>query len=696
MRVVRFALLGIAGLVLLALIVAVLAITLFDPNAHKAQLQRVVLKATGRELQLPGNLQLKLFPWVAVELGQASLSNAPGFAAEPMIEIQHARLGVKLLPLLHKRLEIGAIRLDSPTIRLASNAAGQNNWSDLGGKPAATPADQTSGELPPTSIEQLQITHGELQFTDASATGAATALHDLNITTGRLEPGKPFDLQLAVLLQKGTGLQAGVSLKAGATVDLQASRYQLATPVLDLQLKGAGLPAAGLSVSVRFASIDADLKAQTLQLPGLQLQAAGATLSGGLSAEHILDAPRFKGAVTLADGSPRDWLHSLGVELPVTRDPTVFRHLSFNGDLAATSSAVMISALHLKLDDSSMSGRAGLSDIGRGALDFDLKVDRLNADRYLPPAAPAAKTAKAGSAAGAAAASSAPLKVPVELLRSLDAHGALSIGTAVFAGVQYSNLHIGVNAAGGRLHVLPSEAQMYGGQYHGDVSVDASGRTPRVSVDEHVTGIDFAPLLHDMLQTNRMSGRGNAAIKAVASGADSAALLRTLTGNLEFHVDNGALEGADLWYEIRRARALLKQQPIPERTGPEHTVFTALSATGKLTNGVLSNEDLNVAMPLLQVKGRGTADLPAGTLDYHLTASVLKIPAEGVGADAQDIVGFQIPVLVSGTFAAPKVRPDVAGLVKARVQQEIDKRKDEVKQQLQEKLQDKLKGLFGH
>ena len=65
------------------------------------------------------------------------------------------------------------------------------------------------------------------------------------------------------------------------------------------------------------------------------------------------------------------------------------------------------------------------------------------------------------------------------------------------------------------------------------------------------------------------SGRGSAAIKAAGAGADSAALLRTLTGTLEFHVDNGALEGADLWYEIRRARAVLKQQPIPARTGPE-------------------------------------------------------------------------------------------------------------------------------
>jgi AsmA protein len=259
--------------------------------------------------------------------------------------------------------------------------------------------------------------------------------------------------------------------------------------------------------------------------------------------------------------------------------------------------------------------------------------------------------------------------------------------------VQYSNLRIGVNAGGGKLHVFPSEAQMYGGQYHGDITVDASGRVPRLSVDEHLSGIDFAPLMSDMLETKRISGHGNAAIKATATGADSSAMLRTLNGTLEFHVDDGALEGADLWYEIRRARALLKQQAPPARTGPEHTPFTALSATGKFTNGVLSNEDLKVAMQYLQVSGRGSADLPASTLDYRLDAVVLKIPEE-TAADTQDIVGLKVPVLVTGSFASPKVRPDVSGLLKARVQQEIDKHKDEVKQKLQDKLQDKLKDLF--
>ncbi len=694
MRALRIVLFSVLGLALLLLVAAVLLLVFFDPNAHKARLQQAVLEKTGRQLLLPGDLKLKLFPWLAIEVGRASLANAPGFGAAAMVEIERAQLGLKVMPLLHRRLEIGEVSLDSPTIRLAVDAAGHNNWADLGAsKTPETPPGSTASMLSTAAVEKFRISNGTLQYIDKGA-GTDLTLRALDLDTGRLESGKPFDLQLAFTLLQGKSLQAAVQLKSSTTLDLDANRYQFTAPAVELQLKSAGLPAAGLPVHLGFESIDVDLKAQTLKLPGMQVRAAGAQLRGALTGVHIVDAPLFAGPIELAETSARELLHNLGVELPTTRDAAMFSRLSFSGNLSASSKALMLSGLRLKFDDSSVTGRAGIADLTSDALSFDLKLDRLNADRYLPPAPAGAGAGVGGKAASGTVAPAAPIAVPVELLRSLNAHGTLNVGAAVFAGVQYSNLRIGVNAAGGRLRVFPSEAQMYGGQYHGDISIDGSGRIPRLSFDEHLTGIDFAPLLKDMLETQRMSGRGNAAIKATATGADSAALLRTLNGTLEFHVDDGALEGADLWYEIRRARALLKKQSPPERSGPERTAFTAISASGTLSNGVLSSDDLKVAMRYLQVTGHGTVDLPASTLDYHLDATVLRIPEEGAAAEAQDIVGLRIPVLVTGTFAAPKVRPDVSALLKARVQQEIDKRKDEVKQKLQDKLQDKLKDLF--
>lgn len=698
MKMARIALYGLGGLILVLAAALALVALFFDPNAHKAELQRLVLAHTGRELTLPGQLKLKLFPWLAVELGRATLGNAPGFGPEPMVEIEHARLGVKLLPLLHRKLEIGAISLDSPTIRLAVDAGGHNNWADLKGQGADNDKTEgvNSGQLPQMSVAEVQIVNGTLQYTDRGA-GSESTIRGLKVTTGAVAFGQSFDLDLEGDLQPGKTLEIGLQLKGRVTLDPDSSRYQLAAPHLKLQLKGAGLPTEGLGVDLIFDGIDADLKAQTLQLTGMEARAAGAVLKGALTGERIVDAPSFKGPLQLADVSLRELLKKFGISLPATRAPTAFGRVGFDATITASAKALMLDGLRARLDDTTATGRAGISDLGTKALAFDLKLDRINADHYLPPAAKAAAASRAAASAGAKPAASAPVPIPVDLIRSLNVHGNLAVGDAVFAGIQYSNLHVGVNAGDGRLHLYPSEAQMYGGQYHGDIHVDASGAVPRVSFDEHVTGVDFAPLFHDMFETRRISGRGNGAIRAVASGVDTAALLHTLTGTLDFHVDNGAFEGTDLWYEIRRARALLQQQPIPARTGPEHTAFTAVSATGRITNGVVASDDLLAALQYLQVKGRGTADIAAGTIDYRLDVAVMKIPEEGSGStDMKDMVGLSVPVEVSGTFGAPKVRPDVAALVKARVQQEIDKRKDEVKQQLQNKLQEKLKDLFGH
>jgi AsmA protein len=691
MRVVRYALLGFGGLLLLLAAALAYVLVFFDPNAHKQELARLVHDQTGREFKLPGDLKLRLYPWLAIEVGRATLGNAPGFGAEPLLEFDHARLGVKLLPLLHREIEIGAVTVESPTIRLSVDAAGHDNWSDLGqGKASEPPAG--GGATPKLSVASLRIVNGTLHYVDRKG-GSDIAVHGFNLETGALKPGQPFDLQLAGTVQQAKGLEVQLDLRGKATLDTDASRYHLAAPTLKLQLKGSGFPAEGLPVEMRFASIDADLNAQTLQLPGMEVRAAGALLTGTLTGSKILDAPGFGGPVQLANVPLRSLLEKFGTKLPVTRDPAVFGTFGFSGTLAASSKAIMLSGLRLRFDDTTATGRAGIANLDTTTLDFDLNVDRINADRYLapvpatPPAAPAQSQA----------APSPPTPIPVELLRSLNLHGTLGVGQAVFAGLQYQNLRVGLNAANGRVRVFPSEAQMYGGQYHGDIGVDATGKLARVSFDEHVTGVDFAPLFHDMFETRRVSGRGNASIKATAIGADSAALLRTITGTAEFHVDNGALEGADLWYEIRRARALLRQEAIPARTGPERTPFTAVSATGRITNGVLANDDLIAALQYLQVKGHGTADIAAGTLDYHLDATVLQIPDNAAdAAGAGDMSGYTIPVVVTGSFGAPKVRPDVEGLLKARAQKEIDKRKDELKQKLQDKLQEKLKGLFGN
>ena len=458
--------------------------------------------------------------------------------------------------------------------------------------------------------------------------------------------------------------------------DIARELYSLDGLTVKTTWKSDGLPPAGVPVAFSAKDCNVNLASQTLELGGLDADAAGAHISGSLTGAEILDAPSFKGSLKLDPLSLREWLPKVGVEAPKTTDPNVLKQLSFAGNVKLTKSTAEVADIVMKLDDTTMRGMLGVADFAAKALRFDLNVDHINADRYLPPPSekPAAKDAK-----------EPPTEIPVEMLRKLNARGQLMVGEAIFAGMKFTKLRLGVNAREGKARFYPSEASMYGGQYRGDIGIDSTGKVARVTLDEHVSSVNFAPLFKDLFESNRVSGKGSANIKLAGTGRTTDDIMKTLAGAVDFNVADGALEGADLWYEIRRARAVLKQQAIPERpSGPPRTPFSALTGTGSMKDGVLTNNDLNVAMQYLKVTGQGNVDLPRNSLDYRLVAAVLKIPREGAdAAQMQDMVDAQIPVKVTGALSDPKVRPDLEGYLKG-----------EVKKKVEEKLKDKLKDIF--
>jgi AsmA protein len=274
-------------------------------------------------------------------------------------------------------------------------------------------------------------------------------------------------------------------------------------------------------------------------------------------------------------------------------------------------------------------------------------------------------------------------------LRKLNARGALKIGQATFANLKFENLELNVNARDGDVKLAPMQAAMYGGRYRGNIGIDASTPVAALAMDADVSDVNFAPLFKDMFKTQRISGRGHAGAKLAARGKTTDAWFKSLSGNVDFKVADGALEGTDLWYEIRRARALLKQQPLPAASSPARTAFTSLQGTGKMTNGVLANDDLVAATQYLRINGQGSVNLVESTLDYRLNTVVLKIPqAAAAGTDERELVDAEIPVRVTGTLASPKVRPDLEAYLKGQV-------KKKVEDKLKDKLKDKLRGILG-
>ncbi len=374
--------------------------------------------------------------------------------------------------------------------------------------------------------------------------------------------------------------------------------------------------------------------------------------------------------------------------------PPLDAKLALNGRYALKPEAIGLD-FTAKLDDSTVQGKLDIARAAQMSYGFDLAIDQINLDRYLPssekkkPAPPAGKKAEAPKAEDA----------PVDLsgLKGLDAKGQLQIGALQVQGLKLANLKTKVSAAGGKAEIGPHSASLYEGSLAGSLTLD--GNANRVTLKETLTNIAVGPLLRDLAEQDRVEGRGNVSLDVSAAGKTVNALKSALAGSAKVHLRDGAIKGVDIGALLRKARSALGSGSSQAADAKEKTDFSELSASFSIKNGVAHNEDLEVKAPLFRLDGAGDIDIGKSTIDYVAKASVVATAQGQGGKELEQLAGLTIPVHLTGPLADMKYQVDyraAAGdLAKSRVggnvKEGIEKRKD----QIEDKVRDRLKGLLG-
>lgn len=124
----------------------------------------------------------------------------------------------------------------------------------------------------------------------------------------------------------------------------------------------------------------------------------------------------------------------------------------------ADGKELTVNPLSLKLDDSQIKGRLGIRHFDKALYVFDLDIDRIDADRYMP--------------AGETKAASGPAK-PLDLsaLKALNAEGSLRIGSLKSGKINASNIRIDVKADGQKLAVDPFVAKVDDSQIRASLGI---------------------------------------------------------------------------------------------------------------------------------------------------------------------------------------------------------------------------------
>ena len=338
-----------------------------------------------------------------------------------------------------------------------------------------------------------------------------------------------------------------------------------------------------------------------------------------------------------------------------------------NVGIKADGQKLALQGLDVKLDDSRIQGNVGISQFSKPLYTFDVNIDKLDLNRYLPQQTAAADS-KPAEKAPAGNAEEQPLDLSP--LKALNAQGNIRVGWLKYGKTEAKNLNIGLKSQDGLASVDPMNVDVYQGTVRGAVKVDARA-TPAITINQNLQNIAVGPLLMDTINNDMLSGNGNLKLDVTAQGNTVTALKKSLGGVVDLRMADGAIKGIDIAGTIRDAKSklnVLKGQSDTAADQSKKTDFSELTASFNIKNGVAHNEDLAMKAPIFRLtKGDSKGDIDIGKEQINYVAKptlVNSLKGQG-GKESDELAGIGIPIKVTGTFAAPKFGIDMAALGQA-------------------------------
>lgn len=625
-RILRYAFLGLLGLVIIALALPFL----IPVNSYRDRIAEEASRTLHRDVILAGDLSLQVLPSLQITAREVSLANAEGFGDAPMAEMSEMRVGVRLIPLLSSDVQITEFVLVDPVIRLQQNRRG-NNWTfrapdapDVEMASAGEGFVRRPGALPfEASFGDVRIENASIYFDDGQQAREITGL----------------TLQVSL-----PSLDEEASLSGQLTADGERLSFDGSVGSIRGAFEGAQTP-----LSMRFGG-----NLVTASFEGMLAESQDFALAGEIDA----NIP-----------SLRDLAAFAGTEMPPGDRLQTF---AAAGSVDITPGSVGLVASSIRFDDITGSGRLNMNTRGaRPNITGTLDLPNLDVTPYLP------EQSSGGDASGGAGIPPwSEDEIDLAGLNLVDADIDLRVGLFEYGDIDIENVALDVVLERGRLVARLSDFQLYDGRGSVRVVANNRGARPSFSVSAQLADLDALPFLQAAAGFERLTGTGGISLDLQAAGASQAAIMQSLSGNGSFGFNDGAIVGINLAETIRNVNSFFGAQSSPadaetseedteqvEAGAQTQTDFSSLSGTFSITGGRADNSDFAMLSPLLRVGGTGYVDLPSQTLDYRMRPRLVA-SIEGQGGSS-NLRGVEIPVRIRGGFNDVSIGVDTSAVGQA-------------------------------
>ncbi len=587
----------------------------------------------------------------AGELGTLALTTRFAFRAEPRL--------------------VGVSELSAEVLGMTVRGAGSLEGNELTGTieiPEFTPSAAAQAWLraavPPTvDVSALDRLALSTRF-DANLDSGRAALRGLNASV--------FGATITADLEALPG-ERGNLFRASVTT----SRFESAAFVKAFAaLLPPNLAASELGIIAIAARFELDGATDTLTIVPLDAEMFGLKASGEVTARNVSSAAAWTGSAEIAEFSPQDLLQRFGLPPQPTSDPAAFRRATVVTRFGVTRDRAELDDLVLAIDETRITGRFALVGFERPAYRFELDVDRVDADRYLPPKA---RDAEAGEA------TAGDIELPQN--NTMDLNGTMRVGALKLAGMDFQDVGSRIVIGGGDLTLEGARARLYGGTFDGNFTVRAAGNEPGLALDGRAAGIELEPLITALTGAPaNVSGTGSFDLKLAGLGRTIIENVQTAGGDVRFDMTNGAIRGFNLGFTLCRLYNVTQRAPAPAAQ-PAATAYERIAGSAVVAAGTAESRDLLARTPFMDISGNGTLQLVEQELDYELDATLTG--SIGIaGCETLDrFVGDSLPFEIEGHLTDPEISPDFSKLVLGEIG-------DEIKDRLQERLQDRLRDLL--
>ena len=231
------------------------------------------------------------------------------------------------------------------------------------------------------------------------------------------------------------------------------------------------------------------------------------------------------------------------------------------------------------------------------------------------------------------------------------------------------------------LDLISLTARGFGGEFMSSALIDASRKTPRISVKGHAKKLEIGSLLKVAGADTKLSGELFSQFKLRAAGKDTEALLAALNGVVDMTVNDVALPQNDLSRNLFSVVNFLAPRLLGTHResgeSKKHDIGSNAKLKGRfqIENGVARNKNLRATNDIIDVKGRGSLNFPEQKINYSLQIGLL---------DAKD--KRRIPMKIRGALDDPSFHVDFNSLVRQETERLIDSELGKVKESVGEKL----------